>query len=246
MVARVTFEMIRSRNRSNCLLLVYISFSLLMGWIFMGWIIWTQNHLPGGLRSVRGTTASLTEHAIVGDLTLQSFDVMIGVLAKYFRATGTAAEKHFPSGNFHAYGPSRRFFRQTGRTHDQVSGFLKVSGRVLIEQIDAPLATKKILPAFVRAFCPSIRTNAQPYQRTTTSGTNGSDNLFSGAWDISCHCIGLFLFHSFQRNRKILFSWEIVPSRNWTGTAICFSCIHRFLRLTPFPLLFCPNQRIFS
>ncbi len=122
-----------------------------------------ENHSSGGLRCVRGTTAGLTEHAIIGDLTLQSFDVMIGVLAKYLWTIGTPAKKHFPSGNFHAHGPLHRFFRQTGGTHDQVPGFLEVSGRVLIEQVGASLATKKILLAFVSAFCPSIRTNAQPY-----------------------------------------------------------------------------------
>ena len=89
--------------------------------------------------------STMAKHGLNRDLALASIDVILGLLLERFRTKRTTAKAHVLPAPTKPGGAIQRFFSQTAGAYDQILRFLEEFPGVGDKQINASLATKRVI-----------------------------------------------------------------------------------------------------
>ena len=127
----------------------------------------------------------MAEHGLHQDLAFVSIDVIWGLLLENFRTKRTTAKAHVLPIPTKPRGPIQRFFSQTAGAYDQILRFLEKFPWIGDKQINASLATKRMIIPVMVIRNGIVIADAQSNQRTATGATNQSLHFSSFCeWDV--------------------------------------------------------------
>ena len=121
----------------------------------------------------------MAKHGLNRDLALVSIEVILGLLLEHFRTKRTTAKAHVLPAPAKPHGAIQRFFSQTTGAYDQIFRFREKFPGIGDKQINASLATKRMIIPVMVIINGIVIADAQSNQRTATGATNKSLHFYS-------------------------------------------------------------------